>query len=309
MATRIARPHASTAAEVAGVRITHPERVLYPEAGVTKHALASYFAAVAPRMLPHVEGRALTIVRCPTGLAGGCFYMKHSKVWAPAALERVEIQEKTKIGTYLVAGSAAALVSLAQMDVLEIHTWNSRVERLEEPDRVVIDIDPGPEVAWPQVVAAARVVRAALAALDLESFPKTTGGRGLHVVVPLVPSASWAQCLAFAHAVAARMEATDPGLYTTEFAKAGREHKLLIDYLRNNRTNTSVAAWSPRARPTAPVSMPVGWRDVTPAFDPSTFTLPTLVTHLSRRRTDPWAGYWTCRQRLTATRLKAVGAA
>ena len=307
MVSKVTRPQPSNTVEVEGVRITHPERVLYPDAGITKHALASYFAEVAPRMLPHVEGRPLTLVRCPTGLAGGCFYMKHSKVWAPPALERVEIQEKTKIGTYLVAGSAAALVSLAQMDVLEIHTWNSRVERLEEPDRVVFDIDPGPEVEWPQVVAAARVVRTALAALDLNSFPKTTGGRGLHVVVPLVPSASWAQCLAFARAVAARMEAADPGLYTTEFAKAGREHKLLIDYLRNNRTNTSVAAWSPRARPAGPVSMPIAWRDVRPGFDPSTLTLPSVVTRLARSG-DPWDGYWTCRQRLTATRLRAVGA-
>ena len=131
---------------VAGVRITHPERPLYPESGITKLALATYFEAIAPRMMRHVKGRALTLVRCPTGIAAGCFYMKHSKVWAPKALERVEIQEKTKVGTYLVANSAAALVSLAQMDVLEIHTWNSRVERLEEPDRVVFDIDPGPAV-------------------------------------------------------------------------------------------------------------------------------------------------------------------
>jgi bifunctional non-homologous end joining protein LigD len=293
---------------VEGVRISHPDRFLYPEDAITKHALASYFAAIASRMLPHVEGRPLTLVRCPTGLAGGCFYMKHSKVWAPPALERVEIQEKTKIGTYLVANSAAALVSLAQMDVLEIHTWNSRMGRLEEPDRVVFDIDPGPEVTWPQVAAAGRAVRAALAALDLESFPKTTGGRGLHVVVPLVPSASWEDCLAFSRAVASRMEAADPGLYTTEFAKAGREHKLLIDYLRNNRTNTSVAAWSPRARPGAPISVPIAWRDVRPAFDPTRFSLPALVRRAALRTSDPWAGYWTCRQRLTAARLKAVGA-
>jgi bifunctional non-homologous end joining protein LigD len=258
-------------------------------------------------MVPHVEGRPLTLVRCPTGIADGCFYMKHSKVWAPKALERVEIQEKTKIGTYLVADSAAALVSLAQMDVLEIHTWNSRVERLEEPDRVVFDIDPGPEVQWPQVAEAARLVRTALEALDLESFPKTTGGRGLHVVVPLTPSASWQDCLAFARAVADRIEATDPATYTTEFSKAGREHKLLIDYLRNNRTNTSVAAWSPRARPGAPVSVPLSWRDVAPRLDPSRFTITTVSARGARRRTDPWSAYWSCRQRLTPSRLKAVG--
>jgi bifunctional non-homologous end joining protein LigD len=298
----------AAAAGVAGVRITHPARVLFPGTGITKLALATYFEAIAPRMVPHVAGRPLTLVRCPTGIADGCFYMKHSKVWAPKALERVEIQEKTKVGTYLVANSAAALVSLAQMNVLEIHTWNSRVERLEEPDRLVFDIDPGPEVGWPAVAEAARHIRTTLQALDLESFPKTTGGRGLHVVVPLVPSASWQECLAFARGVAARIEAGDPGTYTTEFAKAGREHKLLIDYLRNNRTNTSVAAWSPRARPGAPVSIPLAWREVGPRLDPARFTLATVASRLSRQRTDPWAAYWSCRQRLTAARLKAVRA-
>jgi len=299
---------AGPAADVVGVRITHPEREMYPREGFTKHALASYYAHVAPWMLPHVAGRPLTIVRCPTGIGGGCFYMKHSKVWAPPALERVAIQEKTKVGDYLVANTDAALVSLAQMNVLEIHTWNSKVGSLEQPDRLVFDIDPGPDVPWPRVAAAARLIKQALDALDLASFPKTTGGRGLHVVVPLHPRASWQECLAFSRAVAERLEATDPSAFTTEFAKAGREDKLLIDYLRNNRTNTSVAAFSTRARPGATVSMPLGWRELTARLDPAQFTADDVLERLSRRRVDPWAAYWTCRQYLTPARLRAVGA-
>src|SRR4051812_24013133 len=162
--------------DVAGVRITHPDRVMFPDEGVTKVELARYYEGIADWIVPHVEGRPLTLVRCPTGPATGCFYMKHSKVWAPPALQRVTIQEKTKVGEYLVANSGAALVSLAQMDVLEIHTWNSRVGCIEQPDRLVLDIDPGPEVTWPEVIEAARLVRRVLEGVDLASFVKTTGG-------------------------------------------------------------------------------------------------------------------------------------
>jgi bifunctional non-homologous end joining protein LigD len=162
--------------------------------------------------------------------------MKHSPVWAPEALRRVRIQEKKKVGEYLVADDIAAIIGLVQMGVLEIHTWNSTVDDLERPNRLVIDLDPGEEVGWPEVIAAARSVRSALAALDLESWVKTTGGRGLHVVAPLRPHADWSECLAFARGLSEALERAEPGRYTTEFAKAERARKILIDYLRNNRT-------------------------------------------------------------------------
>ncbi|MGH8638142.1 MAG: non-homologous end-joining DNA ligase, partial [Burkholderiales bacterium] len=244
-----------------------------------------------------VQGRALTLVRCPEGI-GECFYMKHSKVWAPPGVRRVRIQEKTKVGEYLVADTTTALVGLAQMGVLEIHTWNSRVERVEQPDRLVLDIDPGEKATWAQVVEAARLIRQLLERADLESFPKTTGGRGLHVVVPLTPSADWDTGLAFARGLATEMERRDPDRYTTAFAKAGRERKLLIDYLRNNRTNTSVAAFSTRARPGATVSTPLRWTELKASLDPAVFTIETIEKRLSRLREDPWRGYWRCRQRL-----------
>jgi bifunctional non-homologous end joining protein LigD len=292
-------------ADVAGVRITHPERVMYPEPGLTKIDLARYYERIAEWIVPHVRGRPLTLVRCPTGVAAGCFFMKHSQVWAPPALERVDIEEKTKIGEYLVANSAAALVSLVQMNVLEVHTWNSCVSAIEQPDRLVLDIDPGPEITWPDVIAAARLVRRVLEGLGLASFVKTTGGRGLHVVVPLLPSADWSECLAVARGIADTIVSHDPARYTTRFAKAGRERKILIDYLRNNRTNTSVAAYSMRAKPNAPVSMPLTWAALNARVTPDAFTVETVPARLQRQRRDAWADYWTSRQRLTRTITRA----
>jgi len=299
----------AAAAEVAGVRITHPERVMYAEPRLTKVDVARYYAAVAEWMVRHVEGRPLTLVACPGGVEEGCFYMRHSNVRAPKALRRIPIREKTKAGEYLIADSARSLVLLAQMNVLEIHTWNSRADHLEQPDRLVFDIDPGPDVPWAAVADAARQVRRTLRALELESFLKTTGGRGLHLVVPLAPKEDWSVCLAFARAVAETIEREDPERYTTRFAKAGREGKILIDYLRNNRTNTSVAAFSTRARPGAPVSLPISWQELGPRLDPARFTIRSVPARLARQKQDPWAGYWSPRQRITAAMKRAVRAA
>jgi bifunctional non-homologous end joining protein LigD len=192
------------------------------------------------------------------------------------------------------------------MGVLEIHTWNSTVKDVERPDRLVIDLDPGERVPWPRVVDAARLVRGALEALDLDSFVKTTGGRGLHVVVPLRPHADWSQCLDFSRTLSERLEQSDPSAYTTQFAKRGRENKILIDYLRNNRTNTSIAAFSTRARAGAPVSVPLTWAELKTTLRPDRFTVITVPRRLDSLSTDPWKGYSTTRQTLTAQRLKAV---
>lgn len=283
---------------VAGVGISHPERVIYPELGVTKHRVAEYYARIEEWIVPHVRGRPLTLVRCPEGLRGDCFFMKHSKVWAPEALRRVRIQEKTKVGEYLIADDAAGVVSLVQMGVLEIHTWNSTFERLEHPDRVVFDLDPGPKTTWTEVIDGARLVRRLLARAGLECFVKTTGGRGLHVVVPLTPRADWRTCLEFSRQFAAMLMARDRQRYTTDFAKAGRERKILVDYLRNNRTNTSIAAYSTRARKGAPVSTPIRWSELKEDLDPAAFTIEAVERRLSRLKKDPWEGYWDSTQSL-----------
>jgi bifunctional non-homologous end joining protein LigD len=228
-------------------------------------------------------------------------------VWAPAAVRRIRIPEKTKLGEYLVADTPAALVALAQMDVVEIHTWNSRAEHVEHPDRIVMDLDAGDEAPFAAVVEGARLLREALRALRLESWVKTTGGRGLHVLVPIVPERDWSECLAFARALAAAIASHHPG-YTTAYARSGREKLILLDYLRNNRTNTSVAAFSPRARPGAPVSVPISWDELDARLDPFRFTMRTVPRRLARLGGDPWADYFRSRQRLTAAALRAAEA-
>jgi bifunctional non-homologous end joining protein LigD len=295
--------------EVAGIGISNPDRVLYPDAGVTKLDLARYYAAIEGWILPHVVGRPLSLVRCPKGLTGAedaCFYMKHSSVWAPPALRRVHIKEKTKRGQYLVIEDLAGVVSLAQMDVLEIHTWNSPADDVERPNRVVFDLDPGPEVPWPQVIEAARMVRASLASLELECWVKNTGGNGLHVVVPIAPGPSWDDCLEFTRGLSAAIARSHPDRYTIAIPKAGREKKILIDFLRNNRGSTSVAAFSSRARDGAPVSVPLGWDELSPQIPANHYTVASVPERLVRLRHDPWAGYWKSKQTLDPATLKAV---
>jgi bifunctional non-homologous end joining protein LigD len=270
---------------------------MYPDSGLTKFDIARYYESIAPAILPHLRGRPLTLFHCPRGLGGDCRFMKHSKVWAPAAVRRVRIPEKTKVGEYLVVDTEEALLSVVQMDVLELHTWNSVVDRVEEPDRIVLDLDPGPDVAFAEVVRAARLARDALAALGLAAFVKTTGGAGLHVVAPIVP-APWHACLEVARALAAALSRHDPRHLTTSFARAGREDKILVDYLRNNRTNTSVAAYSTRARPGAPVSLPVSWDELSPRLRPERHTVRSVARRLRSLRADPWRGYDAARRPL-----------
>jgi bifunctional non-homologous end joining protein LigD len=289
---------------VAGVALSHPDRLIYPELGLSKFDLARYYEAIAEWVVPHLIGRPLTLLHCPRGMAGPCLFMKHAKQWGPDALRRVRIQEKTKIGEYLVADSISAVVALVQMGVVEVHTWNSTTADLERPNRIVWDLDPGPAVTWPQVVTAARLVQAVLKTLGLAAWVKTTGGRGLHIVVPIKPTLEWTECLAYARAVSEVLVRANPQMYTTTYAKRGRERKILLDYLRNNRTNTSVCAFSPRAREGAPVSVPVAWREL--SGRPERWTLQTVPRRLRRLRSDPWAGYWTSAQTLSRVAIEAL---
>ena len=289
---------------VGGVRISHPDRLIYPQLDISKIQLARYFERIGDWILPHVAGRPLTLVHCPAGLNAPCHYLKHAKAWGPNALRRVRIREKTKVGEYLVADSVEAVISLAQMGIVEIHTWNSTAENIERPNRLVWDLDPGPDVTWKQIVMAAKLVRDVLQTLGLASWVKTTGGRGLHVVAPLRPRRTVPACLDFSRSVAEAIEQTNAGLYTTKFAKAGRKRKILIDYLRNNRTNTSVCAFSPRARSGAPVSMPLAWTEL--RIPPERWTLLTAPRRLARLVRDPWKDYWTSAQEISDASFAAV---
>jgi bifunctional non-homologous end joining protein LigD len=302
------RSRAGKEAEVAGVKLTNADRVVFDGPKVTKLDLARYYERIADRILPQIAGRPLTLVRGPEGASKPTFYMKHSGVWAPKALRRVDIQERTKVGEYLVVDDLSGLVSLVQMGILEIHTWNSTASQLEKPDRVVFDLDPDPSVPWTRVADAARLLRARLEDLGFASFLKTTGGKGLHIVVPLRPGATWEDSFAFTRGVSEQIERAAPREFTTEIPKAARKGKILIDYLRNNRGNTSVAAYSTRAKPPAPVSTPITWDELTSTLRPDQYTLANIDERLRRLKKDPWADYGTVRQRLTAAARKAAGA-
>jgi len=297
--------HPKGTAVVEGVRLTHPGRVLYPDLPLTKLDLARFYESIADWVLPHVVGRPLSLLRCPTGL-GSCFYVKHAATADPGVLRRIPIREKGAMREYAVVDDLAGLMALVQMSILEIHTWNARADDLEHPDRVIIDLDPGPDVAWPRVLGAAELVRVAFEALGLRSFVKTTGGKGLHVVAPFRPARDWETCLAFVRGVSEAIVREDPKTYTTTLTKRGREKKILLDYYRNHRGATAIAAYSTRARTGAPVAVPLAWDELSPRLRSDHFTVRNLAARLRRLKDDPWREYWTVRQRISARALAAV---
>jgi len=284
---------------VGGVRLTHPDRVLFPKPRITKLDLARYYESVAEWILPHLAGRPTTLVRCPDGIDGECFYQRHAGPGAAgSALRRVKIRGQK--GDWLVVDSLAALISTVQLGILEIHTWNATIDDLERPDRIVLDLDPGPGVTWGRVVEAARLVRGMLERVGLESFVKTSGGKGLHVVAPLTPSASWDETGAFTRAVAETLARRQPDRFTATMTKTARPGKIYVDYLRNRRAASTVAVLSARARAGAPVSMPLAWDELSPRVTADRFTVATVPAQLAAQRADPWAGYRNLSQHLPA---------
>jgi bifunctional non-homologous end joining protein LigD len=284
---------------IGGVEISHPERTIFRVPLMTKGELARYYEAVAARMLPHVAGRPLTLLRClrpiePGAGRGGCFIVRHGKTWERSTLRRVFIEEVNKTDEYMVVDDRVDLVSLVQLGAVEIHTWNGYAESPYRHDRVVFDLDPGPSVAWAEVVACAHGLHGILNDLGLRAWVKTTGGRGLHVFVPIEP-VGWRACVELSRTVAERLVADAPERRTLSLPKRGREDKIFVDVLRNNRASTAVAAYSVRARPGAPVSAPLTWDELTPRLRADSFTTSRLLERLSD---DPWSGYWQARQRL-----------
>jgi bifunctional non-homologous end joining protein LigD len=281
---------------VEGVRLSNPDKVLYPEQGITKADLAAHYVAVAPHMLPHVALRPITIVRCPTGRQKKCFYQRHAGAGISRLIEKVKVPGFDN--PYIYISGLPGLIALVQMGVLEIHPWGVTVERPDRADRMIFDLDPGEGTGFDAVVAAAHDVRARLSALGLESFVKTTGGKGLHVVLPIEPVHDWTFVKGWAKALSEQMAADAPLDYLTRAAKAERVGRIFIDYLRNDPTSTAVAPYSTRARPGAPVAMPLRWEEVTPQLDPSDFSVRTVAGLLARRRDDPWANLTQVRQKL-----------
>jgi bifunctional non-homologous end joining protein LigD len=292
--------------EMAGIRLTHPDKVLYPDIGLTKRDLADYYGQVAVLMLPHVADRPLSLVRCPDGRAGECFFQRHYGPGLPAAIQRAPV-EGTKGGEmYVKIGSAAGLVALVQIGVLEIHPWGARADAPDKPDRVIFDFDPGPEVEWEAVIAAAQECRERLDAFKLRSFVKTTGGKGLHVVVPIARRYGWPLVKDFAKALAGQMAADAPDRFTVTMAKSARTGRIFIDYLRNDLTATAVAPYSSRARPGAPVATPLRWRELPDIPGGGHFTVHNLPDRLTRGFDDPWRDMPRLNQILSAKTCAAL---
>ena len=294
------------------IRLTHPDKIIDPLSSLTKQALADYYFAIAPWMLPHIAGRPLSIVRCPEGSSSQCFFQKHVNATLPPGIGSVMVTDK-KSGVpepyiTLVDDSATptALASLAQLGVLEVHPWGSHNDDLEHPDRLIFDLDPDEHLPWSTVVAAAQEFRDRLKKLKLTSFLKTTGGKGLHVVVPFTPSPKldWPTVKELAHKFVLAMERENPRLYLTKMTKSARAGKIYLDYLRNERGATAVAPYSPRSRPGVNVSMPLAWPEIAPsgafAATRPEFSVGTFPDWRPRLKKDPWKTLPATKQSLLA---------
>jgi bifunctional non-homologous end joining protein LigD len=283
--------------EIDGVRLTHPDKLLFADAGITKADLGEYFVAVSARMLPHVSGRPLSLVRCPDGTGKECFFQKHKMKGMPAALKSVPVKEGDgEVAEYLMIDSAAGLVGAAQIGGLEIHLWGSRWKTLERPDRMVFDLDPDPSIDFPAVREAARDVRKLLEAANLESFAMVTGGKGIHVVVPLNASQDWDEIKSFARGVATKLAESEPDRFIATMSKAKRKGRIFIDWLRNDRGSTAIAPYSPRAMPQASVATPVSWTELSRVPAANSFTIPDILRRLKQSKTGPWKDYFSVRQ-------------
>ncbi len=301
-AARSARHAGTGAVEVAGIELTHPERILYPELGVTKLALARYYEAIQEWVLPYVAHRPLVLLRCPEGREA-CFYQKHVPRTQARAVPRVAIKEE---GEYVYVRSLADIVALVQHEALELHCWGCHVEDVDHPDLLVFDLDPSPEVVWEEVLRTARELRERLQTLKLTAFPRTTGGKGLHLVVPLRPRADWDTVREFARAVAEHHAQDEPHLLTTNMAMSKRRGKIYLDYVRNARGATAIASYSTRARPRAPIAVPLRWDELSPAVHADHYTVDTLPRRLGALKADPWEGFFEAAVPLTAAMLKAA---
>ncbi len=300
--------HVENDASVGGVRLTHPDKMLYPARKLTKRDVARYLEAASGRLLPHLADRPLSLLRCPDGVAKQCFFQRHAGVGLPKAIRRVPVIDKDgKQVEYLYIADKAGLLAAAQFDVLEFHIWGVHVDDVDRPDRIVFDLDPDPAIGFPTVREAADHVRAALDALGLASFAMLTGGKGVHVVAPITRRHPWPIVKEFTKALAERFATDVPELYVATMSKARRTGRIFIDHFRNERTASAVAPYSPRGRPGAAVAWPVTWQELASVTSADGVSLATATQRLAEP--DPWDGYNTAKQSLTAAALRSLGVA
>ena len=279
-------------------RLTSPERVVYPEDRITKQQVADYYLAMQQWILPEIEGRPLSIIRCPQGTGRPCFFQKHHTAGLDA-VGMVKLKEEAgNQAEYLVVRDVQGLMELVQFNALEFHPWGSTAADPERADRVVFDLDPGEDVPWSDVVDAARKIRALLDGLKIASYLRTSGGKGLHVVLPLNPGCDWDLVKPFAQGFAQTMSAMEPLKFVATATKRFRRGKIFLDYLRNGRGATAVASFSLRARPGAPVAMPIGWDELGRVKSGGAFNIKTAVSRMQRLKKHPWHGIDKVRQDL-----------
>jgi bifunctional non-homologous end joining protein LigD len=287
-----------TTNELNGVVVTHPKRVVFPDDNITKQDIADYYHAVMPWFLPGVSGRPTSVLRFPEGLSGQGFFQKHP-MRGLRHVEHVRLREESgALDDYLCPSDASSVIELVQYGAIEFHPWAARADALEEADYLVFDLDPGSGVSWREVIEAARWLRDRLAKVSLKSFVRTTGGKGLHVLVPLHASCRWEDASKFSSAFAHQLAGERPDAFTATSVKSERKGRIFIDYLRNTRGATSVASLSLRARPGAPVAMPLRWQDLGRCTSGSAFDIRSARQRLARLRGDPWEGFSALRQDL-----------
>jgi bifunctional non-homologous end joining protein LigD len=289
-AARTRKPAPALAIDPSQVEITHPDRVLYPDQGITKRELMLHYARVARWMLPQIVERPLMLVRCPEGTERQCFHQKHPSRGMPKAVLEVKVREKRGLEAHLMIRSVEGLLGLVQMGALEIHAWGCRAGQLDCPDQLVFDLDPGEGVPWQRVLEGATTLRARLEQLGLTGFPRATGGKGLHVVVPVTPTTEWAAAKAFTKRFAEAMVRDEPDRYLATMAKRERKGKIFIDYLRNGSGATAIASYSTRARAGAPIATPLSWDELTDDLRPERFTVKNFERRLADY-VDPWASF------------------
>ncbi len=281
-----------------GLRLTSPSRVAYPEHGVSKAAIAGYYDAVAERMLPFIANRPLSLLRCPQGRTKHCFFQKHDSGGFPDEMARVEIAEKDgAIEQYFFVRDLAGLIAGVQMNVLEWHIWGSCVEHVEQPERLVFDLDPDETLGFADVRDAARTVASALEDIGLRSFPMLSGGKGIHVIVPIVIGPDWSIVKRFTHDIARQLAAREPQRFVASMSKARRKGKMFVDYLRNSRGATAIAPWSTRARSGATVAVPVRWADLDSLQSGGQYSVYSAAEQ-AQSSDDPWPDYFTLEQHM-----------
>lgn len=282
--------------------ITHPDKILYLEGSITKEDIAAYYQEIYQWILPYVSDRLLTLVRCPENYKK-CFFQKHIKEKI-SGLHKLKITEKDgNTAEYVYLNDLSGLLSLVQLDILEIHAWQSHIQQLEHPDQIVFDLDPAAKVPWEKTVIAAFQIKKVLHNIGLKSFIKTTGGKGLHVVVPIKPKYDWATIKNFALAIVNHLVTENPKDYIGSISKSKRTNKIFIDYLRNQRGATAIVPYSIRAKKNAPVAVPLEWSELTNRFEDTFFTLKTLPSRLAKLKKDPWKDFFKIKQSLNIKKV------